>query len=153
MASDGRFTDAEHRQILDAIGAAERMTSGEIRLFVEDVCGENVLDRAAYIFHELKMDRTAERNGVLFYLALEARQFAILGDAGINRKVPEDFWHSIKLEMEHRFALGEFVTGLSTGIERAGAALAEHFPRKHDDKNELSDEIVYGGKLKDRHPR
>lgn len=114
MASDGRFTDAEHRQILDAIGAAERLTSGEIRLFVEDVCGENVLDRAAYIFHELKMDRTAERNGVLFYLALEARQFAILGDAGINRKVPEDFWHSIKLEMEHRFALGEFVTGLST---------------------------------------
>ncbi|HRS38546.1 MAG TPA: TPM domain-containing protein, partial [Bacteroidia bacterium] len=65
MASDGRFTDAEHRQILDAIGAAERLTSGEIRLFVEDVCGENVLDRAAYIFHELKMDRTAERNGVL----------------------------------------------------------------------------------------
>jgi uncharacterized membrane protein len=153
MAGDGRFTEAEHRQILAAIAAAEQLTSGEIRLFVEDVCGEHVLDRAAFVFHELKMDRTAERNGVLFYLALESRQFAILGDAGIHSKVPEDFWHSIKLEMEHRFALGEFVAGLATGIERAGAALAEHFPRKHDDKNELSDEIVYGGKLKDRHQR
>lgn len=153
MAADGRFTEAEHRQIMDAIAAAELLTSGEIRLFIEDDCGKHVLDRAAFIFHELKMDQTAARNGVLFYLALQSRQFAILGDAGINSKVPDDFWHSIRLEMEHQFTLGEFVAGLSTGIHRAGAALAQHFPRKEDDQNELSNEIVYGGKMKDRSDR
>ncbi|HRH65032.1 MAG TPA: TPM domain-containing protein [Bacteroidia bacterium] len=145
MAS-GKFTLAERDEIEKSIAEAEKNTSGEIRLFVEDVCGDNVLDRAAYIFNELKMHNTKDRNGVLIYLALESKHFAIIGDAGINSKVHKDFWHEIKLEMQHYFTEGDFVKGLNNGIRMSGEALGKYFPLQHDDKDELPNEIVFGKK-------
>lgn len=139
-----KFTEKEQRLITETIRQAELNTSGEIRLFVEDDCGDNVLDRAAFIFDKLGMHKTKDRNGVLFYLALESRQFAILGDSGINSKVKKDFWHAIKHEMQNYFTEGDFVKGLSKGIEMSGNALKEYFPYSHDDKNELSNDIVFG---------
>lgn len=133
-------------QIKAAIAAAEKNTSGEIRLFIEDDCKENVLDRAAFIFTELGMHKTKERNGVLIYLALDSHHFAIIGDKGIHSKVHKDFWHDIKLEMQHHFTAGDFPTGLLNGIEMTGNALKEFFPYHKDDTNELSNEIVFGKK-------
>lgn len=144
MSVDGKFTEAERLKITGAIAKAEKNTSGEIRLFVEADCGENVLDRAAFIFRELKMHKTKDRNGVLFYLAMESRQFAILGDTGINSKVPTDFWYEIKMAMQNHFTEGDFVHGLSNGVRLTGEALQQHFPYHKDDKNELSNEIVFG---------
>ncbi|MBP6334184.1 MAG: TPM domain-containing protein [Bacteroidia bacterium] len=144
MSVEGKFTEDERLKILEAIAAAEKNTSGEIRLFVEAECGDNVLDRAAFIFRELKMDKTKDRNGVLFYLALDSRQFAILGDAGINSKVAPDFWYEIKLAMQNHFTEGDFVHGLCNGVGMTGEALQKHFPYQKDDKNELSNEIVFG---------
>jgi len=146
MAASDRFSESDRRQILATIKEAEKNTSGEIRLFIEDDCGENVLDRAAFIFTELEMHKTKERNGVLFYLATDSRQFAILGDMGIHSKVKKDFWHEIKLEMQNFFTEGEFLKGLTIGIKMSGEALKEHFPYHKTDKNELSDEIVFGKK-------
>jgi uncharacterized membrane protein len=143
MAAEDKLSEKERRLILEAIAIAEKNTSGEIRLFVEDVCGENVLDRAAYIFDKLGMKKTKDRNGVLFYLAFESRQFAILGDAGIHSIVKDDFWHEIKAKMTNYFTEGDFVKGLLIGIEMTGKALKDHFPYHKDDKNELSDEIVF----------
>jgi len=144
MADKETFTEEERKQILDAIARAEKSTSGEIRLFVEDNCGDNVLDRAAFIFMELGMNKTMQHNGVLFYLALKSHQFAILGDKGINSKVEKDFWHDIKLAMQMHFTSGDFVKGLTIGIEMAGEALKSYFPFQEGDKNELSDDIVFG---------
>ncbi len=144
MSAEGKFTEEERLQIEDAIAVAEKNTSGEIRLFVENECGENVLDRAAYIFKELKMHKTKDRNGVLFYLAIESRQFAILGDSGINAKVNTDFWYEIKMAMQNHFTTGNFVAGLKNGVLMAGESLQKHFPFQKDDKNELSNEIVFG---------
>ena len=79
------FSIEEKVAIVSAIKVAETNTSGEIRLHVENNCAEDALDRAAYWFAELKMHQTAERNGVLFYLALADKKFAILGDMGINK--------------------------------------------------------------------
>ena len=136
MAAEDKLSEKERQQILATIAAAEKNTSGEIRLFVEDVCGENVLDRAAYIFDKLGMKNTKDRNGVLFYLAFESRQFAIFGDAGINAI-------EIKAKMTNYFTEGEFVKGLTIGIEMSGKALKTHFPYQSNDKNELSDDIVF----------
>ena len=144
MSDKERFNEEERKQILDAIARAEKSTSGEIRLFVEDNCGDNVLDRAAFIFSELGMNKTLKHNGVLFYLALKSHQFAILGDKGINSRVEKDFWHEIKLAMQMYFSSGDFVKGLTIGIEMAGEALKSHFPYQEGDKNELSDDIVFG---------
>lgn len=144
MAAKDRFTERDRQLIVEAIEEAELTTSGEIRLFVEDDCGDHVLDRAAFMFHELGMDKTQERNGVLFYLALESHQFAILGDKGINEKVGNNFWHDIKHQMQNHFTEGHFATGLIKGIKMAGDALSKHFPFKDGDKNELTNEIVFG---------
>ncbi len=138
------FTEKEKLQIKNAIHAAEFNTSGEIRVHIEKFCKEDVLDRAAYLFEKLEMHKTELRNGVLFYLAIEDHRFAILGDAGINQKVPDDFWEKIKEEMAANFKEGHFAQGLTTGILKAGEKLKQHFPRQKDDVNELSDEISFG---------
>jgi len=140
------FSEESKLRIRNAIRTAELNTSGEIRVHVEKHCKGDVLDRAAYIFGKLKMHKTELRNGVLFYLAIEDHKFAILGDAGINQKVPDDFWENIKEEMEVDFIEGNFADGLSKGIIMAGNQLKEHFPYQVDDVNELSNEISFGEK-------
>lgn len=138
------FTEEQKKQITDAIKDAELNTSGEIRLHVEKKCKINVLDRAAYIFDKLKMQKTELRNGVLFYLAIEDRKFAILGDAGINAVTLENFWDEIKDIVLDFFKEGKHAEGLAKGIRMAGEALKEHFPYQKDDINELSNEISFG---------
>jgi uncharacterized membrane protein len=138
------FTEKEKLQIKNAIRAAEFNTSGEIRVHIENHCKENVLDRAAFWFEKLEMHKTELRNAVLFYLAIEDHQFAILGDAGINQKVPDNFWENIKELMTAHFREGHYTEGLSAGIIMAGEQLKHHFPYQSDDVNELSDEISFG---------
>lgn len=142
MKAQEYFTDTRLKHIGDAIKRAEKNTSGEIRLYVEDKCKEDVLDHTAFLFGELEMHKTELRNGVLFYLAMQDHKFAILGDGGINAKVPGDFWKHIKEAMLNHFKSGNFAEGLEQGIEMAGKALAEHFPYQDGDVNELSDEII-----------
>jgi uncharacterized membrane protein len=143
MKASEFFTSQQQSAILDAVREAENATSGEIRVHIETSCPEDVLDRAAWLFKKLGMHKTAERNGVLFYLAVEDRKFAILGDAGINSKVPAGFWDEIKELMRARFREGNFTEGLSEGILMAGSHLKKHFPHSKDDVNELPDEISF----------
>jgi uncharacterized membrane protein len=138
------FNEAQKKQIVDAVENAELNTSGEVRVHIDSICKSDVLDRAAYIFAKLDMNKTKLRNGVLFYLAVEDRKFAILGDAGINSVVPPDFWDSIKVKMLDHFKKNEFAEGLAEGIRMAGQQLKVKFPCQSDDVNELSDEISYG---------
>lgn len=140
------FTEENKLQISNAIRVAETNTSGEIRVHIEKHCKGDVLDRAAYIFDKLEMQKTKLRNGVLFYLALEDKKFAILGDGGINDKVPENFWEKIKNEAIQKFKENRFAEGLANGIVEAGEQLKAHFPYQDDDVNELSDEISFGDK-------
>ncbi|MBN2638733.1 MAG: TPM domain-containing protein [Bacteroidales bacterium] len=137
------FTQDDQDQIVNAILNAELDTSGEIRVHIETHCKENVLDRAAFMFKKLKMDQTELHNGVLFYLAVKSHKFAILGDAGINAVVPENFWGDIKEQMAENFKQNQFVEGLSVGILEAGKHLKKHFPHHIDDINELPDEISF----------
>ena len=143
MKASTFFTKEEQDQILAAIKEAEKETSGEIRIHIETTCETNVLDRAAWVFKKLGMNKTAERNGVLFYLAVKDRKFAIIGDAGIHAKVPEGFWDEIKEILTKRFKKGEFTEGLAEGMLLAGKQLKTHFPYRKDDVNELSDEISF----------
>lgn len=138
------FTAETQAEIVKSVKAAELKTSGEIRLFVEDKCKGDVLDRAAFMFEKLNMHQTELRNGVLFYLAFTDHKFAIIGDVGINSKVDENFWDGIKDGMQKDFSQSKITEGLSEGILKAGEALGKFFPRQEDDKNELSDNVVLG---------
>lgn len=139
----GFFSTKDELMILNAIRHAESNTSGEIRIHVEDRCKGEALGRAAQVFDLLKMQKTKLRNGVLFYFAVKDKKFAILGDAGINEKVPDDFWDEIKKVLLSHFKEGEFARGLTEGIIMAGDQLRAHFEYYDDDINELSDDISY----------
>jgi uncharacterized membrane protein len=138
------FTEEEKKQIVEAIKKAELNTSGEIQVHIEKHCEYDVLHRAADVFDMLKMYKTADRNAVLFYLAVEDHRFAIWGDVAINNRVPDGFWDEIKDEMRENFKQGKFSKGLVEGILKAGEQLKVHFPYQSDDVNELSDEISFG---------
>jgi len=143
MAKD-IFTEADQQQIRNAIQEAELSTSGEVKIHIERKLKENVMDRASYVFEQLDLHETKLRNGVLIYLAIESKEFAILGDAGINQKVPKGFWDSTSLKMLEAFKSGDFVGGLIAGIKEAGLQLKAHFPYQKGDINELSDDISFG---------
>ena len=143
MKASTFFTREQQIQIRDAIKEAEGETSGEIRVHIETKLSGNVLDRAAWIFKRLRMHETENRNGVLFYLAVQNKEFAIIGDGGINSKVPEDFWDKIKNTLQKHFRNGKYTEGLIEGILMAGMQLKEHFPHDKNDKNELPDEISF----------
>ena len=147
MSVENFFSTEEKKQITDAIAQAELNTSGEIRLHMEGHCKLDVLDRAAYIFEKLGMKETAQRNGVLFYLAVHDRKFAILGDAGINQVVPVNFWDQIKETMLTFFKEGKFTEGLSKGILMTGDHLKVNFAYQSNDVNELTDEIYFDKNL------
>ena len=143
MAKD-LFTEAEQQQVREAIQEAELNTSGEVKIHIERKLKEDVMDRASFVFEKLELHQTKLRNGVLIYLAVESKEFAILGDVGINQKVPEGFWDSTSLIMLEQFKKGEFVGGLIAGIKEAGLQLKAHFPYQKGDINELSDDISFG---------
>jgi len=126
-----------------AIRQAELDTSGEIRVHVETTCTGDVMDRAAKLFEKLNMHKTRLRNGVLIYLAIRNRKFAILGDVGINGVVPENFWDGIEADMISQFRENRFVEGLIQAIEKAGFQMKKHFPYLSSDINELPDEISF----------
>jgi uncharacterized membrane protein len=143
MKASSFFSKEQQAQILASVKEAEMETSGEIRVHIETTLKGDVLDRAAWLFNKLGMDKTAERNGVLFYLAVEDRKFAIIGDAGINSKVHAGFWDEISEALKKNFKEGKFTEGLSEGIIKAGIQLKTHFPYNKDDVNELPDEISF----------
>lgn len=138
------FTREEQQRIVAAIKEAELNTSGEIRVHIENRCKEDTIERAAELFYELKMDHTAARNGILFYLAVKDHKFAVIGDEGINRKVEHDFWNDIKDEMIANFKENRFAEGVISGILKCGEKLKTYFPYQDDDVNELNDEISFG---------
>ena len=134
----------EQDRVIAAIKSAELDTSGEIRVHLESKCKTDVLDRAVYIFNYLKMHKTAQRNGVLIYVAVENKKFAIIGDGGMNSKVPENFWDSIQQQMGENFKKGLFCKGLCSAITEAGKQLKTYFPYQSNDVNEQPDEISFG---------
>ncbi|MBN2215568.1 MAG: TPM domain-containing protein [Bacteroidales bacterium] len=140
------FNEEEKTKIIRAVREAERNTSGEIRVHIETKCIGDVLDRAAYVFGKLGMHKTRLRNGLLFYMVIDDRKFAILGDAGINKVVPEDLWDDIKNLVLDYFKIGEFAEGITKGILLAGEKIKQYFPYRQGDLNELPDDISYGSK-------
>ncbi len=137
------FTDAELTLIKSTIEQAESGTSGEIRVLVEkSTDGYDVLDRAAQHFEKLKMHKTALRNGVLIYLAMEEKQFAVAGDSGIHHYVKNEFWETVKLEMFDYLADGKTIDGICHAVQMVGTELQKYFPHQSSDRNELPNDVV-----------
>lgn len=131
----------EEKEIVSAIVSAEKNTSGEIRVHIEKHSEKPPLERAQEVFHQLGMDGTVARNGVLFYVGVDDHSFAIIGDEGIDKVVEDDFWDCTKDIVISHFKEKRFKDGLVEGVLRAGERLKQYFPYTSDDENELSNEI------------
>jgi len=124
-----------------AIARAEGRTSGEIRVHLEATCPGDPTPRAVAVFERLGMHRTARRNGVLIYVAIEDRKLAVIGDAGVHERVAPDYWQGLSGTLVAHFREGRPRDGLVTAIREVGEELRRHFPRAPDDRDELSDEV------------
>jgi len=139
------LTQEQEQKIVKAIRTAELHTSGEIRVHLESITTKDTLERATEVFFYLKMDETKHKNGVLFYLAVDAKKFAVIGDKNINKKVPDNFWDEIKNTVLKEFKTAHYASGLVKGILKVGNELQHYFPyNKKEDKNELPNEVSVG---------
>ena len=131
----------DHDKIVKAIQEAEKETSGEIRVHVQPKAGSDIRNYAERTFERLGMTKTALRNGVLLFIASEENRFVILGDKGIDEKVPPGFWDDIAARLTIRFKNGQFTDGVVEAILAAGEHLKSFFPRSENDVDELPDDI------------
>ncbi|HEY0142392.1 MAG TPA: TPM domain-containing protein [Thermoanaerobaculia bacterium] len=132
----------DQQRIVDAIHAAELRTSGEIRVHVQPrATGGEIREVAERTFERLGMTKTELRNGVLLFIACEEQRFVILGDQGLNERVPAGFWDEIAARLTIRFKAGEYTDGIVEAIHSAGEELLHYFPRNEADVNELPNEI------------
>ncbi|MBK8087080.1 MAG: TPM domain-containing protein [Chitinophagaceae bacterium] len=139
------FTPQENEAIVNAIRAAEKRTSGEIRMFIESRCSYvDPVDRAIEVFFGLKMDKTEDRNGVVLYIAMKDHQLAVFGDKGIHEKVGTEFWNKEVNKMLSSFSRENYKDGIVQIVTEIGDALVSNFPYENEDRNELPDDIVFG---------
>lgn len=131
----------EEQEIIDAIRIAEKNTSGEIRVHIENNCLEDSFKHATEVFHYLKMDNTKLQNGVLIYIAIAKKEFVIYGDKGIHEIVGNNFWNSTRDIIKDHFDASNFKEGLIEGIIEIGNVLSKYFPWVHNDQNELDNTI------------
>jgi uncharacterized membrane protein len=134
----------DDKSVSAAIADAEALTSGEIRVFVSETKVADPMAEAARQFHKLRMDKTRERNGILLLFAPVSRTFAVYGDVGICQKVSQQLWNDIRDGIADAFRDGKYTEGVVHAVAFAGRALAQHFPARKDDSNELSDKVVRG---------
>lgn len=132
----------DERRLVEAIAEAERNSSGEIRVYVSEKQVDDVLSEAKVHFLRLGMEKTQARNGVLIYVAPRSRNFAIVGDTGVHERCGDDFWQNTASAMESYLKREQYTEALLVAVERVGAVLSTHFPRRPGDQNELPDDIV-----------
>lgn len=137
------LSPSDEARLIKAIHDAENKTSGEIRVHIEEKCVDDALEACKILFTDLKMNQTKDRNGILFFLAIESRAFAVWGDEGIHQKVTDDFWKHITDCAIGYFKQHDLISGLEKSVELCGEKLQLYFPLEHDDKDELSNEISY----------
>ena len=136
------LSELDKKSVVKAIQSAEEITSGEIRVHIDKKGGKDPFKEAMRVFERLGMTKTKERNGVLIYLCFKKKQIAILGDQGINVKVPEGYWDELYRSMATAFRNEQYGQGICEAIERIGEKLSAHFPVNADNPNELSNEIT-----------
>ncbi len=141
MKASKLFNFKQKKNILDAIKQVESRTSGEIRLHIENICEIDLMERTQELFQILQMHHTANRNGVLIYLALLDKKVAIIGDEGIDQVTPDDYWENEVKSLIECFKKNDFEEGMISCIQQIGSKLQTYFPITKNDINELQDEI------------
>ena len=129
-------------RVVQAITEAEKLTSGELRVFISRHPCTDPLEAAHREFDRQGMRKTPLRNAVLFYFVPASRQFAIAGDEGIHFRCGDVFWKDVAGEMSQLLKEGRFTDAIVAGIHRAGVEMARHFPKYPGDRDDLPNTVL-----------
>lgn len=140
------LSDVELEKISEEIKLQELKTSGELKVSIKKSRGffdkkKSIRELAIREFHRLGLSNTIDRSGILFFLLLKDREFYILPDEGITKKLPQNFWDDLARSTEKYFREKNFFEGIIQIIRKCGEVLSEHFPRKINDIDELSNKV------------
>ena len=131
------------RKLLEStLRDAESGTSGEIRVVVHHKPVADAVAFAQTEFLRLGMQKTRDRNAVLIFVAPVSQKFAVIGDEAVHRKCGDPFWQEMAAAMQENFRAGNYTAALREGIKRAGALLAQHFPPRAGDRDELPNHVI-----------
>lgn len=149
------FSEKDLAQIEITVQGAERNTSGEIRVMITGNCDEDlrsvestetrVYEQAIREFEKHGLHATRDKTGVLVLLVMNERKFQILADSGINARFSQEEWNDLSGQASSFFRNNEFTDGICFVVREIGNRLAQFFPRKPDDINELPDGVILGG--------
>ncbi|WP_069133419.1 TPM domain-containing protein [Rhodohalobacter halophilus] len=137
------LSEEDEQKIVAAIEKAEKNTTGEIRVHLEFKCKGDPLERAKILFHELEMDQTEARNGVILYIASDDKKVAIYGDEGISSQVDDDFWQKEIDRLITAFKQEKFDEGIEIVVGDIGERLKSYFPGTKSNRDELDNEISF----------
>ena len=148
MDLDSFLNEKEVKDLAAIISEAELLTSGEIRLHLEEKCNIDTQARALEVFYSMNMGNTKLKNAVLIYISYGDQKFAICGDEGIHENVSNRFWKSLRNSLRRSFEKKDFFKGISITIMECGRQLRTYFPYQHDDINELDNHVTFEIDLK-----
>lgn len=139
------LTSSDLEAIASCVHEAESRTAGEIRVHINQklLPLQTARKQAVRVFHQLAMDQTRDRTGVLLYVTIQERRFEIVADRGVDSFVQQGTWENIARSIRKRIQEKGLAAGICSGVEQIGEILASHLPRKEDDVDELANEISF----------
>ncbi|MDP8202418.1 MAG: TPM domain-containing protein [Candidatus Tenebribacter burtonii] len=102
---------------------------------------QKIQERSIRYFMESGVYNTKDRTGILIFISIMEHRVELLADSGINEKIPKEKWQNIVDNILAGIKQKQIAKHLIESIDECGNLLAEHFPIKDDDKNELTDDI------------
>lgn len=111
-------------------------------IFSRETLRQRVERRALWEFHAAGLHETRDATGILLFVSARERQAVVLADKSIADRLPPETWDGVLRILLDGLARGDAPAGFVAAIARCGAILAEHFPPRADDRNELSDRFV-----------
>lgn len=135
------FEEQFSLEVEKAIEEAELLTSAEFKLHIEEVCNEDVLDRAAFVFSELQLHKTQLRNAVLLYVSVNDRKVSILADAGAKAHLSEEVLSNCLSTLINDFKSSSYAAGIRSCFLTLADALKSSFPYQANDINEISNKV------------
>jgi putative membrane protein len=93
-------------------------------------------------FRARGLERTRDRTGVLIFACMTDHVAEVVADAAIYERVEPEFWGSTIMALLGGIRAGRTADGLVAAVTHAGGALAEHFPPRPDDRDELPNHLI-----------
>jgi putative membrane protein len=103
---------------------------------------EEVGEAAVSAFFKEGLYKTRQENGILLFISVLEKKVWILGDRGINERIPQAEWQDIINELSEGIRDNQQCEAICKAITRVGNVLCQHFPIQEDDQDELHNIII-----------